>query len=77
MILVIQFVDENTGQIIIFKNRGNDVLWHNSKIHEIYDFELLKENVMRLDRNERKIADSFYNLISKLKIKRNENDSNQ
>lgn len=67
MKLKIKFIDENTGQIIIVKNKETKVLYHNSNIHDHNEFEIISGQVMKLEPNEKEIINTFYKLSSKLK----------
>lgn len=62
MKLKIEFIDENTGQKIVVKNKGEKVFYQNSDIHDSREFEQLTGKVMKLESNEREIVNTFYKL---------------
>lgn len=66
MKLKIEFINEDTSQKIIVKNKGNKVFYHDSDIHDEREYEELTGKVLKLDFSIRKIIESFYNLSSSL-----------
>lgn len=62
MKLKIEFIDENTGQKIVVKNKGTRVMYQNSEIHDAGEYEELTGKVLRLETNEREIVNAFYKL---------------
>jgi hypothetical protein len=62
MKLKIEFIDENTGQKIVVKNKGTKVMYQNSNIHDSGEFEELTGKVLKLEPNEREIVNTFYKL---------------
>ena len=66
MKLRIEYIDEDSGEKIIVKNKGNKVLFHSSEIHVPMEFEDLTDRVFKFEPNEKKIIDAFYDLASNL-----------
>lgn len=64
MKLKIEFINENTGQKIVVKNKHTKVMYHNSEVHDSGEYEELTGKVMRLEPNEREIVNTFYKLAS-------------
>ena len=62
MKLKIEFIDENSGQKIVVKNKDTKVMYHNSEVHDSGEYEELTGKVMRLNPNEREIVNTFYKL---------------
>ena len=62
MKLKIEFIDENTGQKIVVKNKDTKVMYHNSEVHDSGEYEELTGKVMKLEPNEREIVNTFYKL---------------
>ena len=63
MKLKIEFIDENTGQKIVVKNKDTKVMYHNSEVHDPGEYEELSGRVMlNLEPIERKILNTFYKL---------------
>ena len=67
MKLKIEFIDENTGQKIVVKNKGAKVMYHNSEVHDSGEYEELSGRVMlNLEPIEREILNTFYKLARTL-----------
>jgi len=64
MKLKFEFIDENTGQKIVVKNKDAKVMYHNSDVHDAGEYEELTGKVLRLEPNEREIVNTFYKLAS-------------
>ena len=64
MKLKFEFIDENTGQKIVVKNKDAKVMYHNSDVHDASEYEELTGKVLRLEPNEREIVNTFYKLAS-------------
>lgn len=62
MKLKIEFIDENTGQKIVVKNKGTKVMYHNSDVHDTGEYEELTGKVLKLESNEKEIVNTFYKL---------------
>lgn len=62
MKLKIEFIDENTGQKIVVKNKETKVIYHNSDVHDAGEYEELTGRVLKLEPNEREIVNTFYKL---------------
>jgi hypothetical protein len=62
MKLKIEFVDQNTGQKIVVKNKETKVMYHNSNVHDAGEYEELTGKVMKLETNESEIVNTFYKL---------------
>jgi hypothetical protein len=66
MKLKIEYINENTGQKIVVKNKNNKVYYQNSEVHDSGEFEELTGKVLKLEPNEREIINTFYKLIGNL-----------
>jgi hypothetical protein len=66
MKLKIEFIDENTSQKIVVKNKGSKVFYQNSNVHDSGEFEELSGRVMSLEPNEKEIVNAFYKLSGSL-----------
>ncbi|MGB4985616.1 MAG: hypothetical protein WBO70_07575 [Erysipelotrichaceae bacterium] len=62
MILKIEFINEDTGNKFVVKNKGIVVMYHDSEIHDKSEYEALTGRVMILDPNEREVINAFYKL---------------
>lgn len=66
MKLRIEFIDEDTGNKIVVKNKGTKVFYQNSDVHDSGEFQELTGKVMKLESNEREIINTFYKLAGVL-----------
>ena len=66
MKLQLQYTDEDTGARIIVKNKGNEVFYHNSEVHDPKEFQCLTGRVFKLSDRERFLINSFYELAGKI-----------
>jgi len=62
MKLQIQFLNEETGQKILVKNRGSQVLYHDSDIHEPHDWVELTVKILEIQPNGRELVNAFNEL---------------
>ncbi|MCK9417708.1 hypothetical protein M0Q97_13780 [Candidatus Dojkabacteria bacterium] len=62
MKLKIEFIDENTGQKIVIKNKNSKVMYHNSDVHDSGEFEELTGKVMKFEPNEKELVNTSYKL---------------
>jgi hypothetical protein len=66
MKLKIEFVDDTTGDLVILKNKGDKVLYHNSSEHEHKEFEDLTGQIKKFSEPLRTVVDAFYTLAGKV-----------
>lgn len=66
MKLKLKHIDEKKGIKIIVKNKGNEVYYHNSDIHDPKEFEKLTEQIFNNDDIERDLINTFYKLAGQL-----------
>lgn len=64
MKLKIDYIDENTGQRFIIKNKHLRVYYHDSNVHDSNEFEELTGKVLKLDEPIRSLVSEFYKLSS-------------
>jgi hypothetical protein len=62
MKLQIQFLNEETGQKILVKNKGSQVLYHDSDIHEVDEWVRLTVKILEIHPNGRELVNTFYEL---------------
>lgn len=62
MKLKIEYIDEDSGQKIVVKNKGTKVFLHNSDTHDSREYEELTGQVSKLEGAEKEIVDTFYKL---------------
>jgi hypothetical protein len=62
MNLRIEFFNEETAQTIIVKNKGSQVLYHDSDIHEIDEYVELAVKSLELQPTGRELVNAFYEL---------------
>jgi hypothetical protein len=66
MKLKIEFIDENTGQKIVVKNKGTKVMYYNSDDTDVFEYKELTDMSCKLDKHEKDIFDTFYKLAGSL-----------
>ena len=66
MKLKLTYIDEETGVKVVVKNKGNEVYYHISDIHDPKEFERLTGQVFNGDDIERNLIDAFYKLAEQL-----------
>ena len=64
--LKFQYINEETGEKLVVKNIGSKVYYHSSQIHDPKEFEELSGKVLKLNKQERSIIDTFYKLAGEL-----------
>lgn len=69
MKLRFEFIDEDTGQKIVIKNKDNKVFYHNSDVHDSKEFEELTGKIMQFDTVERELVNAFYKLAGDILTK--------
>lgn len=62
MKLQIHFINEETGQEILVKNMGSQVLYHDSDIHEVDEWARLTAKTLEALPTGREIVNAFYEL---------------
>jgi len=66
MKLKIEYIDENTGQKIVVKNKSDKVTYHNSDVHDAGEYEELTGKILSLPTFERTIINTFYTLAGEI-----------
>jgi hypothetical protein len=66
MKLKLDFIDEETNERLIVKNKGTKVFYHSSEIHDPNEFEELTGKVLKLNEQHRSIINTFYKLAGEL-----------
>ena len=66
MKLKLEHINEDTGIKVVVKNKGDEVYYHNSDIHDPREFEKLTGKVFRGDDIERELINAFYKLAGQL-----------
>lgn len=66
MKLKFEFIDEDTGQKIVIKNKDNKVFYHNSDVHDSKEYEELTGKFVEFDTVERDIIYTFYKLAGNI-----------
>ena len=66
MKLKFEFIDEDTGQKIVIKNKDNKVFYHNSDVHDSKEYEELTGKIVEFDTVEREMIDTFYKLAGNI-----------
>ena len=66
MKLKIEYINEETNEKLIVKNKRDKVFYHSSEEHNANEFEQLTGKVLRLGKEERNIIDVFYKLAGEL-----------
>ena len=60
------FIDEDSSQRIIVKNKGEKVFYHDSEVHDSGEYEEVTGKVLKLEPKVREIVNTFYTLAGKL-----------
>lgn len=66
MKLKIEYINEETNQKIIVKNKGSKVVYHNSETHNSNEYEELTDRIVKLEKDEREVVNAFYQLCGNL-----------
>lgn len=66
MKIKIEHINEETGVKVVVKNKGDEVYYHNSDIHDPKEFEKLSGQVFNGDNIERYLINKFYELANNL-----------
>lgn len=66
MQLKLEYINEETGVKVVVKNKGDEVYYHNSDVHDPKEFERLTARVFNGDDIERDLINEFYKLAGKL-----------
>lgn len=62
MKLKFEFINEDTGQKVVVKNKDTSVFYHDSDIHDTNEYEELTGKVLSLSKEQREIINTFYKL---------------
>lgn len=66
MKLKFEFIDEDTDQKIVIKNKGNKVFYHDSDVHDTGEYEELTGKIMKFDAIEKEMVNTFYKLADNI-----------
>ena len=66
MKLKIEYINEETNEKFVLKNRNDKVFYHDSKIHDPKEYEELSGKVIKLSKEKRLLVNHFYNLAGEL-----------
>jgi len=58
----LEYIDEESGEILILKNKESKVFYHDSKIHDSGKFEELSGLVKKFNKKEKEVVRAFYEL---------------
>ena len=66
MKLKIEYINEDTSEKLILKNRDGKVYYHSSRTHDPREFQPLSGLVLKLPEDEREVVRYYYELAGRL-----------